>query len=231
MTEPNQVQEPRWRRLPEERPKQILKAALAVFGENGLAASRLDDVAKRAGLSKGTIYLYFPNKEELFREVVRHTIISQLEATEERVAAMTGSATEVLTEFMRAYWKFIRSTDFAPLFRLIHAELLNFPDLARFYGEEVVSRGQRLIAGIIVRGMEAGEFRQVDPLVAARMLSAPFVMHGLWCKHRECFASVAKKTDDQVLEELMQFYFYAIQPCASHSPLPQVPGAGTPSTS
>jgi AcrR family transcriptional regulator len=225
---PNPIQEPRWRRLPEERPKQILKAALAVFGESGLAASRLDDIAKRAGLSKGTIYLYFPNKEELFREVVRHTVISKLEENETRFGAMTGSATEVLTEFMRQYWAFIRSSDFAPLFRLIHAEIHNFPDLARFYGEEVVSRGQRLIAGIISRGIDTGEFRQVDPLVAARMLSAPFVMHGLWCRHRECFASVAKKTDEQVLDELMQFYLYAIQPCASH---PHAPSTSTPSTS
>jgi AcrR family transcriptional regulator len=219
--------EPRWRRLPEERPKQILKAALAVFGESGLAASRLDDIAKRAGLSKGTIYLYFPNKEELFREVVRHTVISKIEENEKRFAEMTGSATEVLTVFMRQYWAFIRSSDFAPLFRLIHAEIHNFPDLALFYGEEVVSRGQRLIAGIICRGIDAGEFRQVDPFVAARMLSAPFVMHGLWCRHRECFASVAKKTDDQVLDELMQFYLYAIQPCSTH---PQALGTGTPST-
>lgn len=228
MSAPNPIQEPRWRRLPEERPKQILKAALAVFGESGLAASRLDDIAKRAGLSKGTIYLYFPNKEELFREVVRHTVISKLEENETRFGAMTGSATEVLTEFMRQYWAFIRSSDFSPLFRLIHAEIHNFPDLARFYGEEVVSRGQRLIAGIIGRGIDTGEFRQIDPLVAARMLSAPFVMHGLWCRHRECFASVAKKTDEQVLDELMQFYLYAIQPCASHV---QAPSTSTPSTS
>ena len=74
MSEP--VAEPRWRRLPEERPKQILEAALAVFAERGLAAARLEDIAKRAGVSKGTIYLYFENKEELFRGVVRDTVIA-----------------------------------------------------------------------------------------------------------------------------------------------------------
>jgi AcrR family transcriptional regulator len=206
-------QEPRWRRLPEERPNQILSAALAVFGERGLAAARLDDIAKRAGLSKGTIYLYFPNKEELFREVVRHTVISQLEEGERMVSETATSATETLTEFMQRYWAFIRSSQFAPIFRLIHAEIHNFPDLARFYGEEVVARGHRLISGIITRGIESGEFRQMDPALAARMLSAPFVMHGLWCTHRECFTSVAKKSDEQVLDELMQFYLYAIRPC------------------
>src|SRR5438105_3263605 len=95
------AQEPRWRRLPEERPRQILEAALAVFGEHGLAAARLDDIAKRAGVSKGTIYLYFPNKEELFREMVRNTVIRQLETAEHELGAMSGSATEQLEKYMR----------------------------------------------------------------------------------------------------------------------------------
>src|SRR5205085_2873344 len=198
-------QEPRWRRLPEERPQQIIDAALAIFGDRGLAAARLEDIAKRAGLSKGTIYLYFPNKEELFREMVRHTVISQLEEREQTLLSASGSATDVLKQFMRGYWKFIRSSQFAPLFRLVHAEIHNFPDLASFYAEEVVSRGHRLIATLVSRGVESGEFRDVDPMVAARMLAATFVLHGVWCTHRECFASVAKKTDEQVLDEMIEF--------------------------
>ena len=207
--------EPRWRRLPEERPAQILKAALTEFGESGLAGARLDDIAKRAGLSKGTIYLYFPNKEELFREVVRHTVVSQIEESERQFVEVTASATEALKIFMRTFWRFIRSSQFAPLFRLIHAEIHNHPDLAQFYAEEVVTRRHRLISSIISRGVETGEFRDVDPTVAARMLTAPFVMHGLWCTHRECFASVATETDDEVLDGLMQFYLHAIRPCSA----------------
>ena len=203
--------EPRWRRLPEERPRQILAAALEVFGEHGLAAARLEDIAKRAGLSKGTIYLYFPNKEELFREMVRQLIVAQLEGAEREFEGTTSSATESLQEFMRRHWGFIRSPQFAPLFRLIHAEIRNFPDLARFYSEEVISRGHRLVSSIIERGIRAGEFRQIDAAVAARMIMAPLVMHGVWCSHRECFAPVAKKTDDEILDEIMQFYFSAIR--------------------
>ena len=208
-TRPNQ--EPRWRRLPEERPRQILSAALEVFGERGLAASRLEDIAKRAGLSKGTIYLYFPNKEELFREMVRDTVVSQIERGEEAIHSMTGSASDALIHLMRAKWTFIRSPQFAPLFRLIHAEIHSFPDLARFYAEEVVARGQRLIAGIIERGIASGEFRKVEPIAAARMLNAPFVIHGLWCTHREAFTSVARKTDDQIFDEMIDFYLHAIR--------------------
>ena len=206
-------QEPRWRRLPEERPKQILDAALEVFGEHGLAVARLEDIAKRAGLSKGTIYLYFPNKEELFREVIRSTVVSNIETSEQEISAMAGTATEVLTRSLRAYWVFIRSPQFAPLFRLIHAEIQNFPDLARFYAEEVVARRLRLIASIVERGVESGEFRPVNAFSAARMVAAPFVIHGLWCSHRECFSSVTipAASDANMLDELIDFYLHALR--------------------
>src|SRR3954470_5924639 len=101
MTVSPTTQEPRWRRLPEERPKQIIDSALIVFGERGLSNARLEDIAKRAGVSKGTIYLYFPNKEELFREVIRSTVVAQIEQAEMYVASATGSATESLTRVMR----------------------------------------------------------------------------------------------------------------------------------
>lgn len=197
--------QPRWHRLPEERPAQILDAALDVFAERGVAAARLEDIAKRAGLSKGTIYLYFPNKEALFREVIRHTAVSQIETGERDFEQAIMSATVSLERHMRRYWTFIRSAKFAPIFRLIHAELSQHPGLARFYAEEVVTRGHRLLASIIRRGIEQGEFRDVDPLVAARMLSAPFVMHGIWCGHREAFTWMAKKSDDEVFADLMTY--------------------------
>jgi AcrR family transcriptional regulator len=212
MSAVSHTNEPRWRRLPEERPRQILAAALEVFGERGLAAARLEDIAKHAGVSKGTIYLYFSNKEDLFRAMIGDIVVGQLEAAERAVHGSTASATETLTEFMRSYWARIRGPQFGPLFRLIHAEIHSFPDLASFYGQEVVARSQRLIAGIIQRGIDRGEFRPIDPFVAARMLSAPFVMHGLWCSHRECFSDVAKKTDEQILQEMIEFYLYAIRP-------------------
>jgi TetR/AcrR family transcriptional regulator len=189
-----------------------MNAALEVFGERGLAASRLDDIAKRAGLSKGTIYLYFPNKEELFREMVRHIVVTKIEQREQQMSAASGTATELLVLFMSDYWGFIRSAQFAPLFRLIHAEIQNFPDLASFYAREVVARGHRLMAAIIGRGMASGEFRQLEPLVAARMLASTFVMHGLWCTHRDCFESVAQKSDEQVLNEIIEFFLHALQP-------------------
>src|SRR3954466_13260928 len=188
--------QPRWRRLPEERPSQILDAALDEFAARGMAAARLEDIARRAGVSKATIYLYFPNKEALFREVVQQTVVSQIQSGERDFETATGSATESFVRHMRRHWAFISSPKFAPIFRLVHAELSQYPDLARFYADEVVTRGHRLIAAIIKRGIDQKEFREVDPLVAARMVSAPFVLHGLWCRHREAFTWMNRKTDE-----------------------------------
>jgi hypothetical protein len=153
--------------------------------------------------------------------MVRHTVVSQIEQREQLImSADTRSASELLELYMRDYWKFVRSGQFGPLFRLIHAEIQNFPDLAAFYAQEVVARAHRLIATIINRGVQSGEFRTLDPTVAARMLASTFVMHGLWCTHRECFESVAQKTDDQVLGEILEFFLHAIRPSGTSPDAP-----------
>ena len=190
--------EPRWRRLPEERPKQILDAALAVFGEHGLAGARLDDIAKRAGLSKGTIYLYFPNKEELFREVVRDTVIARSSAASTNSSA-SAIRCEALDAFMAGYWTFIRSAAFAPMFRLIHAEIHNFPDLARVLRR----RGRRTrrsgsSAGSSSAAWTTGEFRRIDPLGGrAHAQRARSSCTALWCTIASASRPIANIPDEQ----------------------------------
>jgi AcrR family transcriptional regulator len=201
---------PKWRRLPEERPAQIVEAALEVFASRGLAAARLEDIARAAGVAKATIYLYFPNKEALFREVIRQTVVSHIESSERDFESATGPARDAFVQHLQRYWTFIQSPKFSPLFRLIHAEISQHPDLAKFYADEVVTRSHRLIAAIIKRGIDQGEFRDVDPLVTARMVSAPFVLHGLWCRHREAFTWMNRKTDEQVLGDLIDFNLAAL---------------------
>src|SRR5712675_3175914 len=107
---PAKSAQPKWRRRPESRPQQIIEAALEVFGECGLANARLQDIADRAGVSKGTIYLYFPNKEELFREMIRQTAVAAIERAER--ADVPGSPRDQLLAFMRGYWEFVRSPVF-----------------------------------------------------------------------------------------------------------------------
>ena len=199
---------PKWRRQPEHRPHQIIEAALEVFGECGLAKARLDEIAKRAGVSKGTIYLYFPNKEELFREVVRQTAVAAIESGEKTVTQ--GTPSEQLFAAMRGYWVFVRSPIFNTLHRLVLGELHQFPDLARFYADEVVARGLKLLSGIIRRGIDAGEFRDVDPMIAARMLVAMTVMNAIWRDGQTGVPLLCHKTDEEVFRELAQFYLHSL---------------------
>lgn len=204
-----EVSEPRWRRLPEERPQQILRSALEVFGEHGLAGARLEDIAKRAGVSKGTIYLYFPNKEALFREMVRSTIVEAIVAGEG--IPNNGSVRDQLTTFMEQYWDFVRTPAFSVIYRVVVSELHHFPDLVEFYSAEVIARAQRLIAGILSRGVTTGEFRAVDPTVAARMLISLFSTSAMWCCRRKFFPHLRDRTDEQIYNELVDFYLSALR--------------------
>jgi len=200
---------PRWRRLPEERPRQIIDAALEVFGERGLSGARLDDIARRAGVSKGTIYLYFPNKEELFREVVRAVVVNRVRQAAEMPA--TDDPAADLRRYMHALWEFVRSKDFQTIFKLVTGELHNFPDLAEFYGREVIMPSTQLLAGMISRGIERGDFRRVDPVLAARFISSTAITHSTWCARRHAFKLLTDLTDEQVFEQLSDFFFHAIR--------------------
>jgi len=199
---------PKWRRRPEHRPQQIIEAALEVFGECGLAKSRLQDIAARAGVSKGTIYLYFPNKEELFREMIRQTAVANI-ALGEKVTTQ-GTPTQQLYAAMRGYWDFVCSPVFSTIHRLVLGELHQFPDLAEFYANEVTARGLRLLSGIISRGIDTGEFREIDPMVASRMLVALTVMNGIWRDKHTGVPLLCHKKDEDVFREMAHFYLHSL---------------------
>ena len=199
------------RRAPEERPTQILDAAFHEFGERGLAGARLDDIAKRAQVAKGTIYLYFPNKEALFREMVHATIVSALVEEEASLAGLASETAEAqLRRLGQGWWTFLRTERVQALQRLVALELGQFPDLMQFYADEVIARGRRLVSGIIARGVERGEVREVDPQIAARMFSSLWMSHSTWCARREFFKTLG--SDEQVLDDMLEFYLYALRP-------------------
>ncbi|MFN2572721.1 MAG: TetR/AcrR family transcriptional regulator [Gemmatimonadales bacterium] len=214
---------PKWRRRPEHRPQQIIDAALEVFGECGLANARLQDIAQRAGVSKGTIYLYFPNKEELFREMIRQTAVAAIESAEKTLAK--GTPTQQLCAAMRGYWTFVRSPVFGTIHRLVLGELHQFPDLAQFYADEVVTRGLRLLSAIIRRGIESGEFREIEPMTAARMLVALTVMNGIWSDQHTGVPLLCHKNEEDVFQELAHFYLHSLTTSAAASA--QADGAPT----
>ncbi len=175
---PNAIAKPRWRRRKNARPEEIISAALEVFADRGFAATKLEDVARRAGVTKGTIYLYFENKEALFKALIRQTIVPVLAQGEELAKSFTGSARELFERLVREYWRLVGETSLVGIPKLMMAEANNFPELARFYYEEVVTRGHRLMAGVLERGIRAGEFRPVNVAVATKLAMAP-VMHAV----------------------------------------------------
>jgi AcrR family transcriptional regulator len=166
---------PRWQRRPEERPVEILDAALMVFGERGYAGTRLEDVARQAGVSKGTVYLYFESKEALFRAMVSTKVGAAISGVREIVRQHTGTSEEVLRLIMERIWCGMKDEGKARLSRLVHSELANFPELARFYFGEVVVPVRELVSEIIARGIRDGEFVPVDPQLMARTISLSLV--------------------------------------------------------
>lgn len=175
---PRTLAKPRWRRRKDARPEEIISAALEVFADRGFAATKLEDVARRAGVTKGTIYLYFENKEALFKALIRQTIVPVLAQGEELAKSFTGTARDLFERLVREYWRLVGETSLVGIPKLMMAEANNFPELARFYYEEVVTRGHRLMAGVLERGIKAGEFRRVNVAVATKLAMAP-VMHAV----------------------------------------------------
>jgi AcrR family transcriptional regulator len=209
-TAPGTAPAPRWRRRPEERPIQILEAALVEFGEKGLGRTRLDDIAHRAGVAKGTIYLYFPTKDALFRAMIRHVTGRNIEAFETRAAASDESAADQLHGYITGAWTHMRSPVFIILYRLTIGELHEFPDLMRFFVQETAARVLKVCTAIIRRGVANGEFRPVDAAATARMVHAIIIKHGVWCAHRPQVSFVAKLSDDQILAEMLEFVDHAL---------------------
>lgn len=185
---------PRWHRRKDARPAELLSAALEVFAEHGFAAARLEDVARRAGVTKGTIYLYFDDKEALFRAVVREAILPNIAQAERNVETSGGSARALLREFLLGWWRVIGESNLSAVPKMVISEAAHFPSLARFYYDEVVSRGHRLIASILERGIASGEFRPTDIPSAVRLALAPLVIavihkHSLYSCVREAGSS------------------------------------------
>jgi len=173
-------------------------AALEVFGERGFAATKLADVARRAGVTKGTVYLYFDSKEALFKAVVRETIVPVIAKGEAFAQSFTGSARELVEQLVREYWRLVGETAVAAIPKLMMAEAATFPELTRFYYEEVVTRGHRLMAGVIERGIKNGEFRPVNVMVAAKLALSP-LMHAVVARHAfgSCMARGAGACTDR----------------------------------
>jgi len=173
---------PRWRRRKEERPAEIIAAALETFAERGFAATRLDDIAERAGVTRGTLYLYFPSKEDLFKAVVRQAIVPVIARGEAMLGQSQESSAALLAKILLMIPGVVADSPVSAMPKLMISEARNFPDLAQFYLQEVIRRGRKLVTAIIERGVERGEFRPVDMDHVFYCVVGPVLLTMLW-KH------------------------------------------------
>jgi len=150
-----------------------------LFAERGFAATKLEDVAREAGISKGTLYLYYATKEDLFRAVVQQKLLPNLERLEAAAAAHTGSIVSLFRQLADPVAD-LMERDIAVIPKLILSEAGNFPEIAKFYAEEVVGRGKRLFDRILQRGIESGEFRAGNASDLLPIFFGPVLMLLLW---------------------------------------------------
>jgi len=170
----------RWRRRKEDRPAEILAAALKMFTAKGFAATRLDEVAKEAGVSKGTLYLYFESKEILFKAVVSEFVLPHIEKAEEQAEHYEGSI-QVLLGLLLEQWRLnVLETELSGIPKIMFSEASNFPELAKFYLEKVILRSRNFVTNLIKTGIQRDEFRQCDAAHAARTFLAPLVFAAIW---------------------------------------------------
>ena len=214
-------------RRKEARPGELLAAALDLFVEKGFAGTRAEEVAKRAGVSKGTLFLYFSSKEELFKAVVRENISGRFAQWGTEIDQFQGSTVEMLRMCMDVWWERIGATKASGITKLMLSEAGNFPELGSFYRDEVIRPGNALIKRILQRGVDRGEFRPMNMKYAAYSVSGPMLFLALW-KHS--YGTLSDAKDDLVPQEYLAAQINTIllgitvqREPAAHTPASQPP--------
>lgn len=192
--------EPRWRRRKEARPGEMIEAAMDIFAERGFALAKLDDIARRAGVAKGSLYLYFDTKEALFRAVVRDRLVPAVGAVLAAAQTQDGPFIEVAPRLLAGAAAALSQDRVAALARMVIGEARTFPDLARVWHHEVVGPLLAAVSARIAAAQAAGEVRPGDPRTHAFSLVGPLLMATLF---REVFAGVSADPPDlgQVAEQ------------------------------
>lgn len=170
---------PKFRRRAEARPDEVLDAALDLFIENGFSATRVEDIAKRAGLSKGAVYLYFPSKQAILEALVRRAVVPVAENAMAMVEGYEGSVREAITFAFAMLAMKLSDPRLIAIPRLIMHEVSQFPDLARMYREEVIEKAKPALVALIQKGIDRGELKPVDPELTVRSVVGPVALHVL----------------------------------------------------
>ena len=166
---------PKRERRKQDRPGELLEAALDLFVEKGFAATRVEEVALRAGVSKGTLFLYFQSKEELFKAVVMENVARPVAEGITEAENFEGPSGELLTVLMLAWWRRYGATKASGISKLMLSEAGNFPDLAEFFRTNVIQPAQSLVRFVLQRGIARGEFRAIDVDSTIYSVMAPLI--------------------------------------------------------
>jgi AcrR family transcriptional regulator len=180
-------------RRKDARPNELLDAALDLFVEKGFAATRAEEVAQRAGVSKGTLYLYYPSKEELFKAVIARNLSSRIADTAQQVQAWHGEMAPLLESLLVQWWQQTYASPASGTFKILVSEVRNFPEIAEYYVQQVIEPGSALIGGIVARGVASGEFGAVDVESVVHSLVLPMVM---LCVHKHGLAACSQHQID-----------------------------------
>jgi TetR/AcrR family transcriptional regulator len=184
-------------RRKDARPGELLAAALDLFVEKGYAATRVEEVASRAGVSKGTLFLYFSSKEELFKAVVREHISGHFATWSDDIEQFEGSSQEMLRHCLHSWWEHIGATKASGIPKLMMSEARNFPELGAFYRQEVVQPGNALVSRILQRGITRGEFRPMDLQYGVYMVLAPLLFLSMWMHSLDTCGDPATRIDPE----------------------------------
>lgn len=209
---------PRWERRKDARPQELLAAALDLFVERGFTATRLDEVARNAGVSKGTLYLYFENKEELFKAVVRENVVPGIVQAEQLMEHFDGSTEDLFRAMITLWWTGLTNSKLAGICKLMFAEAGNFPELAKFYHDEVIVRHEQMLIKLLERGMCNGEFRQLDITVMPKIITAPIIMLMLWT-HSFCVCQVHPTSVNDYIESYVESVLLGLRNHSHVTPL------------
>ena len=174
------MRQPRWQRRAEDRPREICGAALEVFSEKGFASAKLEEIARRAGVSKGTLYLYFKDKEDLFRAVVRDTVAPNIDVVRSMVEGTDLAFADVIHVLLPRFAVIASQVRVGAVAKMVIGESRNFPELAKVWHDEVVSKALGMISGLVERAQAKGEARSGDPRLHAFTLMGPMMMGLLW---------------------------------------------------
>lgn len=171
---------PKWKRRKEARPAEIVAAALAVFAEKGFASARTEDIAARAGISKGALYLYFPTKEDLFRAVVHEAVVPNIEALTAQMRAADMPFAALVRTMLPRFAEMVLITRLGSVAKMVVGESGNFPELARVWYDSVISRAIGMLSGLIADAQKRGELRPGDPRTHAFSIMGPMLMGVIW---------------------------------------------------